>query len=106
MATIRAADPRRLLDLGSWGFWALVVLGLSVFLGTTSAAAWRKNTKLHERLAAMDGEVAAGEALNRSMESEKQALTDDPFYVERVVRREFRRLGPEEYVIDMRKAKE
>jgi len=105
MATLRASDPRRLLDLGSWGFWALVVLGISVFLGTTSAAAWRKNARLHEQVAALDGQVRAAEETNRKLEAEKQALTDDPVYLERVVRREFRRLGPDEWVIDMRNVK-
>lgn len=104
MTTVRL-DPRRLLDLGSWGFWALVVLGLSLFLGTTSVAAWRKNARLHDRLTAVSTAVDALEARNRSLEGEKQALTDDPTYIERVVRRELRRLGPDEWVIDMRGSK-
>ncbi|NUN50410.1 MAG: septum formation initiator family protein [Candidatus Brocadiae bacterium] len=104
MTTVRL-DPRRLLDLGSWGFWALVVLGLSLFLGTTSVAAWRKNARLHDRLTAVSTAVDALEARNRSLEGEKQALTDDPAYIERVVRRELRRLGPDEWVIDMRGSK-
>jgi hypothetical protein len=98
-------DPRRLLDLGSWGFWALMVVGIGGFLGTTSVATWRKNARLHERLAGLDAQVEARENANRMMEEEKRALTDDPAYVERMVRREFRRLGPDEWVIDMRQAK-
>ncbi|MEK7470374.1 MAG: hypothetical protein AAB074_23635 [Planctomycetota bacterium] len=106
MATVRSsADPKKLLDLGSWGFWALVVLGLSGFLATTSVAAWKKNSKLHERVALLDAEIAQQKDANLGMEGEKRALTDDAAYVERMVRAQFRKLGPEEWVIDMRKPK-
>ncbi|KAF0241380.1 MAG: hypothetical protein FD180_4470 [Planctomycetota bacterium] len=106
MATVKpSTDPRKLLDLGSWGFWALVVLGLAGFLATTSVAAWNKNSKLHERVAGLDREIAAQDEANRGMEGEKRALTDDAAYVERMVRAQFRKLGPEEWVIDMRKPK-
>ncbi len=106
MATVRTtADPKKLLDLGSWGFWALVVLGLAGFLATTSVAAYRKNSKLHQRVADLDAEIAAKVEANRGMEGEKRALTDDASYVERQVRAQFRKLGPEEWVIDMRKPK-
>lgn len=103
MATVRqAADPKKLLDLGSWGFWALVVMGLAGFLATTSVAAWKKNSKLHQRVAELDQEIAARADSNRRMEGEKRALTDDAAYVERMMRAQFRKLGPEEWVIDMR----
>lgn len=107
MATVRTTtDPKKLLDLGSWGFWALVVLGLAGFLATTSVAAWRKNSTLHQRVADLDATISAQEAANRKMEGEKRALTDDPAFVEREVRRQFRKLGPDEWVIDMRKTGE
>jgi hypothetical protein len=106
MATVRSsADPKKLLDLGSWGFWALVVLGLSGFLATTSVAAWKKNSRLHDRVALLDAQIASQEDANRGMEGEKRALTDDPAYVERMMRSQFKKLGPDEWVIDMRKPK-
>ena len=106
MATIRQTDPRKLLDLGSWGFWALVVLGLAGFLATTSVAAYTKNKRLHVQVSLMEAEIAAKDAANRQLEGEKRALTDDPEYVERLVRQQYRRLGPDEWAIDMRKAKQ
>ncbi|MCE9584074.1 MAG: hypothetical protein K8T20_16440 [Planctomycetes bacterium] len=106
MATIRPTDAKKLLDLGSWGFWALVVLGLSGFLATTSVAAWTKNSRLHTRVAELDADIAARTSANLAMEGEKRALTDDPAFVERVVRTQFKRLGPDEWVIDMRKPKQ
>jgi cell division protein FtsB len=102
---MKPADPKKLLDLGSWGFWALVVLGISLFLGTTSVAAYRKNAGLHAKVRELEADIAARERANHAMEGEKTSLSDDPAYIERIVRREFRRLGPDEYVIDMRASK-
>jgi cell division protein FtsB len=89
----------KFIGIGSLCFWLLAFGGVIVFLLATSIAAHSKNARLEEELAGLKSEIQTLEKQNAQLEKEKEALRNDSSYVEKILRDEFRMVGPGELVV-------
>jgi cell division protein FtsB len=84
----RSDRPVASLILTAFVCWLLLVL--MVFFGTEFVGVRQRYRRLRQRLCELQREVGQHHYRNRHLRCELKALSEDPFYVERVLREDYR----------------
>lgn len=94
----------RALDLGHSAFWGFVFAGVVVFLAATWLSARQRSREAFRRVVELRREVEEARRTNERLAAEKDGLTSDPVHIERMMRRKFHMIGPDEVKIEPEEA--
>jgi cell division protein FtsB len=86
-------------------FYSFIFLLVAMFLLTTTLAAHIKNSKLEAHYNQINKDIEKIKADNNGIRQEMGAITRDPFYLEKVIRKELKMQGEGEIVINQAKKK-
>lgn len=86
-------------ETGGLMLWILVLIVAMVFLVSISISAYKKNQELDRTVADLERQLREQEGRNESLRREKQALEQDPVYIERILRKDLRMIRDGERVV-------
>lgn len=77
-------------ETGGLLLWILVCVVSLVFLISSGISGYRKNQELERTMAELQAQIRDLEGQNDLLRREKDALANDPAYLERIMRKELR----------------
>ncbi|MBI3271537.1 MAG: septum formation initiator family protein [Planctomycetes bacterium] len=91
---------REVVEVGGFVFWIFACLAISAFFLASGYAGWQKNKKIDAQKVALEQEIERLQARNLALRREGEALTSDPVHVERLLRKHFKMMRDDEWVVE------